>query len=672
MKRKPLAGFCGASRSIDDAALSAHAFDLLCLTMVATLVLHASHLPIWLSSALAAVLALRWWQRRRFATRVPLLVKLPLVALLPVLVFAQYGTLFGRAPGSALAVGLLVLKLLESERKRDARTGVAFACFALMSALLFGKGLVATVLVALALLPALMTLRALEPDTTRVAWPAELLTSARALLLALPLTLIGFLFIPRLSTPLWGAPNAGEGRTGVSGSMAPGDFTQLLVDDSPAFRVTFAHAPPPPAARYFRGPVLTWFDGHTWSTLSRRSDPRHPSITPVEPLQTDGRIYHYRVRLQSTQQHWLFALDTPIDAPQGARLTPARTILRSRQVQSTLTYRLASSATHRLGAHRLSAMERHLTLQRPEGFDPRSVALARRWRQRFGDNDAAIVKRALAMFHDQDFRYTLNPPPLDRNSVDDFLFNTRAGFCEHYASAFTFLMRAAGIPARVVAGYQGGYWNAMGDYLLVRQSDAHAWSEVWLPAHGWVRIDPTAAVRPERVDLGATAAAGDQAPWMMRGWLQRMRNHWDIVNHWWNASVNGFDALRQRGLLTRFGIRGADTATLTAALIAGTVAVLCFGLIVVLWPRRQPRDRLQVAMARLQRRLRRAGIERRPSEGPRHFFARAARHLPHERDSLRSLAEMYIRMRYMQDAASTEDVRAFLHAVRIFRPRRTV
>src|SRR6185437_15769255 len=177
----------------------------------------------------------------------------------------------------------------------------------------------------------------------------------------------------------------------------------------------------------------------------------------------------------------------------------------------------------------------------------------------------AIVQAALALFHDGGFRYTLAPAPLGRDAMDDFLFDTREGFCEHYSSAFTVLMRAAGIPARVVTGYQGGYWNALGGYLLVRNSDAHAWSEVWLAGHGWVRVDPTAAVRPQRISMGAAAAPG-QLPWYQSGWLQSMRNRWDIVNRWWNLGVNGFDALRQRGLLKPFGIRDTDPSTLALLL----------------------------------------------------------------------------------------------------------
>jgi transglutaminase-like putative cysteine protease len=649
--------------------LDRRGFDLLCLTMAILLAVHASHLPVWLSAVLALVLGARWWQRRRYGGRVPWWLKLAPTLLLPLVVIGTYGSIFGRAPGSALAVGLLVLKLLESEKPRDARTGIAFACFGLMSALLFDQGLVATVVVALGLVPALATLRALEPQPAALPWTHDLWPVARALGLALPLALAAFLFVPRLSEPLWGAPNAQQARTGVSGRMSPGDFTELLIDDRPAFRVAFDAAPPPPAERYFRGPVLWQFDGRAWDTGGHGAAATLRKAAP-EPMRATGTIYDYDVTLEPTRRHWLFGLDTPLAAPPGAWLSAERSVLRVKSIDAALHYRLRS-APRRVLAMQLDDRDRRRGLQLPDGFDPRARALASDWRRQYGDNDGAIVQAALRLFHDGGFSYTLAPPPLGRDSVDDFLFSTRQGFCEHYASAFTFLMRAAGIPARVVTGYQGGYWNALGDYLLVRQSDAHAWSEVWLRGRGWTRIDPTAAVRPERVSLGAAAAADGGGAWYQNGWLQGLRNHWDIVNRWWSQGVIGFDALRQRGLLTPFGVRRADTAALAIALAISIGLLVALGLAGTLLRQRRG-DALETSMALLLQRLARLGVARRASEGPRHFFTRAARALPHERHRLHALGEAYLMLRYATEAPAPESLRAFRRAVREFRPRRMV
>ncbi len=638
--------------------------------MAAVLALHARHMPWWLTAVLGLALGLRWWQRRRHGGRIAWWGRLPLTLALPVVVVATYGTLFGQRPGTALAVGLLVLKTLESERPRDARTGVAFACFALMCALLFGQGLVMTTAVMAGLLPALACLRALETESPSRSWREPLVPVLKMLALAAPLALAAFVFVPRLSSPLWGASSSdAQARTGIGGSMSPGDFTELLVDDSPAFRVHFDGTIPPPAQRYFRGPVLWWFDGRTWSTDGPWSGRMHHR--PTETVRHDGTIYRYRVTMEPSHQHWVFALDVPLNAPPRTRMTPARTLTRRKRIDELYRYTAESAPRHQLAPH-LGKLEAHIALELPVGFDPRARKLAESWRRKHGRDDMAIVREALAMFHDDGFSYTLAPAPLGRDSIDDFLFSTREGFCEHYASSFTFLMRAAGIPTRVVTGYQGGYFNDDADYLLVRQSDAHAWAEVWIRGRGWVRVDPTAAVRPERVSLGAASAAGSSAAWYQRGWWRGLRNRWDVVNHWWDKGVIGFDTLRQRGMLTSFGVRRVDTATLLTALAISLVVAMALAALLLWLPRRRHDDPLAAAMALLRQRLARAGVASRASEGPANYFARAMRHLPHEHKALNILAASWMNLRYAQTRPDTEAVQAFCRAVRDFRPRRVV
>ncbi|MDO1527401.1 DUF3488 and transglutaminase-like domain-containing protein [Fulvimonas sp. R45] len=644
-----------------DAPLDARAFGLLCLSVAAVLALHAPHLPWWLSAALAPLLFWRWRQRRRRPERVPAWLKLPLLGALALAIVAYYGSLFGREAGAALAVGLLVLKMLESERPRDARVGVGFACFALMAALLFGQGMAATFAVALGLLPALATLRALEPaQPVPAAGPRLLLPGLALLGAALPLALLAFLFVPRLGSPLWGAPNTHEQRTGLDDTMSPGGFTQLLLDDSPAMRVSFAGPPPPPGRRYFRAYVMSDYDGTTWRYRDVAAAP-----APLEAVDT----VRYRIDLEPSHQRVLPMLDVPLHAPPGAQLLRDRVAMAGKPVNDPFGYDAVSATRYRLEPQPIRHRRRWLQL--PDGYDPRTLALGRAWRQGHGTDDAAIVQAALALFHDGGFRYTLAPAPLGRDAMDDFLFHTREGFCEHYASAFTVLMRAAGIPARVVTGYQGGYWNALGGYLLVRHSDAHAWSEVWLAGRGWVRVDPTAAVRPQRVDLGAAAAAGDQLPWTQRSWLQSLRNRWDIVNRWWNEGVIGFDTLRQRGLLTPFGIRQADPALLGALLAASCVLSGAVGLFWAL-RRRDGADPARDALRELERRLARRGLTRRRGEGPRNYLRRAARALPAQRAELERLTDCYLELRYACREPSPELLRRFRRAVRDFRAARVV
>ncbi|HEV2538123.1 MAG TPA: DUF3488 and transglutaminase-like domain-containing protein [Frateuria sp.] len=656
-----------ARRPSTDQRLDPRAFDLLSLTMAGVLGVHAGHLPWWLTAALAIVLAVRWWQRRRHGARSPLLLKLPLIGLLAVAVVFSYGTIFGREPGSALAVGLLVLKLLESETPRDARVGVSFACFGLMAALLFDQGLVATLVVALGLLPALAALRALEPAQPATALPQALVPGLALLLAAVPLALLAFALVPRLSSPLWGAPNPAESHTGLSERMSPGNFTDLLTDDRPAMRVAFDGPPPAPEQRYFRAYVMWRYDGRSWEHAQwRETDGRARPVETVEAATGTS----YRIDLEPSDRTVLPALDVPLDAPADARLSPDREVFADQPVREPLHYAMRSAVRYRLQAQ-LPQTARSLALRLPRGFNPRTQALAAQWRARYGQDDPAIVRAALALFHDGGFRYTLAPAPLGRDAVDDFLFGTREGFCEHYASSFTVLMRAAGIPARVVTGYQGGYWNALGDYLLVRQSDAHAWSEVWLDGRGWVRVDPTAAVRPERVSLGAAAAAGNQLGWAQSGWLAGLRNRWDVVNHWWTEGVIGFDALRQRGLLTSFGIQETGTATLGLLLAVGTSLFVALGVGWALWRHERP-EPLRQALRRLEAKLGRCGVRRRRSEGPQHYLRRAARALPAQRGELELLMKRYLELRYASDEPSPELLRRFQRAVREFRPRRVV
>ena len=349
------------------------------------------------------------------------------------------------------------------------------------------------------------------------------------------------------------------------------------------------------------------------------------------------------------------SLDAPADSLRAADLT----IMRRRPVSDLLRYRVQSSLDYRLDVA-LPVHQRRRALALPLGFDPRSIELALGWRRDLA-SDEAVVAKALDLFH-ADFIYTLSPPALGRDSIDDFVFDTKRGFCEHYAAAFVFLMRAAGIPARVVTGYQGGFFSSARDYLLVRQSDAHAWSEVWLANRGWVRVDPTAAVSPRRVELGAMEAAGASSRWYQADWIRGLRNRFDLVNRGWNSVIVQFNALRQQNLLTPFGIEKADYRTLTWALI-GTSSLLL--LVVALWVMRAPRrvaDPLDAAYARLCRKLTRIGVARAGAEGPVDYALRT--HEPVARELLID----YVHLRYASALPDAEALAAFVRAVRRWRP----
>ncbi|TAN06274.1 MAG: DUF3488 domain-containing protein [Rhodanobacteraceae bacterium] len=647
--------------------LAALPFSLLCATVLCTLAAHAPHLPPWFTAVLAAIIAARWWQRRRHHRRASAWLRIALLIAIPGVVLAVYGTPFGRDPGAAIVCGLLVVKLLESEHARDARMAVGFACFILMSALLFDQSLAFTIMVGLLLLPPLATLRALESGLPPGRWLPAFKTGGVLLAASLPAALLGFMLIPRLATPLWGAPDNGVAHTGISDRMAPGDLHTLLTDSAVAMRIGFDGLPPPEDQRYFRGMVLWHFDGSAWTRgpASRRA-------WPPAPVEARGPVTRYSVTLEPSHRHWLFALDVPVAAPEGTTLLPDRTLQASRPIDHTLHYRVESAARYHLGASTLDPRLRAAALQLPAGYDPRTRELAAGWRERAAGNDLAIIRDALEMYHNGGFVYDLDAPPLGRNSIDDFLFDTKIGFCEHYASSFTFLMRAAGIPARVVVGYQGGYWNPVAHYLLVRQSNAHSWTEVWLAGRGWVRIDPTAAVSKVIMaqagsDTGLPLGGGDISWWLP--W----QNRFDIVNRWWGQTVVGFDALRQSRLFRPFGIEHA-----TAQMLGITLAVIVFlalsagALLASLRPRTRPRDALAAAQSRLQGKLLRCGIVRGAAEGPSDFYTRAARALPPEAETLRALAGEYACLRYAFPEPPPERTRAFARRVRSFHPGRVV
>lgn len=638
-------------------------FALLAVAVAATIATHLGHLPAWLAPVLALAIGLRVAWRRRHPGAVRAALRLPLAAALLVAVIGEYGNVFGRDPGSAFGCGLLALKLLEAETARDARVALAFCAFVLMSALLFDQSLAFSLLVATVLWLQVAALNRLEPAPLAGRQPLwrSLALAARLGVAALPLALVAFVLVPRLATPLWGAPGSdGVGRTGLTDRMAPGQFSELMLDDSPAMRVAFDGALPPVSAQYFRAIVLSDFDGTTWtrSLSGLRQGPR-----PIAA--GSGQHHAYRVTLEANRQRWLPALEVPVSVPDGALLAGDDTLIANQPVTQPREYHVASIAGGRDTESLPDYMRRRL-LRLPAGFGSRARALAQQWHSRAGGDDEAVVREALVLFRSS-FSYTLEPPLLGRDSVDEFLFDTRAGFCEHYASAFVFLMRAAGIPARVVTGYQGGWWSGAGGYLLVRQSDAHAWSEIWMQGRGWVRIDPTAAVAPERIRSGeGLGGSNTRSSFTVLGTLL---DSVDWLRHGWNTVILGFNAARQRSLLLSLGVDASDWREVGLALLAAFGLALAATLWLVLRGGNRPADPLVAAWLRFCARLARRGVVRAPHEAPLAYGERAARALPPLAEDLRRLSRDYSDQRYAAEV-DEQARRALIHALRSFRPRR--
>jgi transglutaminase-like putative cysteine protease len=491
----------------------------------------------------------------------------------------------------------------------------------------------------------------------------ELGFGVRLVALAFPIGLVLFLLFPRWSSPLWGIPeDALDARSGLSDSMTPGSIQSLFMDDSPAFRASFETVMPSHGQLYWRGPVFWDFDGSTWqvSFLSRNL----MADTKPDP---ERAPFRYEVQMEPTEQRWLFALDYPALVPRRTRLTMDYQLLSRRPVTQLHTYAMASDPNFRDTPELRQTLLR-AALELPQGFNPRTREMMAEWRTE-ATTDSEIIQRALAHFNREQFRYTLNPPLLSRHTVDEFLFDTQAGFCEHYASAFTVMMRMAGIPARVVTGYQGGYYNNIGAYVLVRQSDAHAWSEVWVRGSGWTRIDPTAAVAPERVEQSAVDSLAQRRHLLDFEWLRNVRNTFDLFQRGWNNWVVAFGADRQSRLFSVFGWDILNSTKLVIVMIAsiavvGAITFLLAPLLLRFRPSRK-KDPVLRSWQQFNRKLAKAGFISQPSMGPLELAARAKGQLKYDDDVIDRIAELYTLCRYSRGDGDALDL---AELVKRFRP----
>lgn len=630
-------------------------------TVLTTLLPQAGQLP-QLVTAFNALLVL-WsasllFQQRGMPPRV-LLTGLGVGGL--ALVFSQYQTLIGKEPGLAILSSLLALKLLETHDRRDARAVILLGFFLQLGLFFYNQAMWIAGLALVATCTTFAGMHSLESPPRPA--PARLTGAARLVLQGIPLMVVLFLLFPRIQGPLWGIPDAALGSTtGLSDRMEPGALSRLSESDEIAFRAKFEGPLPPERERYWRGPVLSKFDGHTW-----RPGPEQiltqPFYTPA------GQEYRYTLTLEPHDQRWLLALDYP--GGDSGQLYSSTLALQAREpVHKRLALPLTAYPHAR--PNRELALVLGATLELPPNSNPRAQALGRSLRQR-AQRHSDIPALAIQYLREQKFRYTLDPPPLDVDDVDSFLFDTRAGYCEQFSGAFVVLMRAAGLSARVVTGYQGGEFNPVDGTLVVRQMDAHAWAEVWLPDRGWVRVDPTAEAAPARLTESSRAALAPNAkpPLLARvdmAWLRDLRNQFDALNHRWNQWVLGYNPGRQRDFLELLGFDNPTLQNLTSLMAALTLVVLG-GL--SLWALRTPPqgDALDRAWQQVCQQLGRLGLARASWEGPRDYTRRVLATRPDLAPLLEPLATEYLRLRYGPEPLTSGSLRRFLQSARKFRPR---
>jgi protein-glutamine gamma-glutamyltransferase len=611
--------------------------------LIASLVLviapHALRAPWWLT---LLTLCLYGWRLYFVLNRAPLPSRwlvLGVAAVAMLGVWLEYRTLFGRQSGIVLLMLFSGLKLLETRSHRDAAVAGFLGYFLIITNFLYTQTIPMAALACVALL--LITTTLIGFSAPQRAYRDNLRTAGLLLAHAAPAALVLFLLFPRVQGPLWGLPqDAYAGMTGLSDTMSPGNLASLAQSDAIAFRAEFQGSSPPSGLRYWRGPVLWNFDGRTW-TLG----PNY--LVDFTPPRGGSATYRYEVVIEPHNRHWLFALETAAMLPERARISHDGQLISTSPVRARLRYDLASVIAPEPESDNEGNLRRALRL--PAGFNPRATALAAQWRAE-SVGDEAVLARAIQFLRQGRYAYTLEPALLGSHSVDDFLFVTREGFCEHFSSAFVFLMRAAGIPSRVVTGYQGGELNPVDNIITVRQSDAHAWAEVFLGQRGWVRVDPTAAAVPGRVESGLARAVPQSAalPLMMRPqleWLRGVRDRWEAVAHKWNVWVLGYNPERQRELMTLAGIRDADWRSLTAALFSFLGVMTLFLLAWSLRRLARP-DPVQRAWRAFCQKLAKRGVERAAHEGPRDYAARAARAIPAARTSILRIGALYIGLRY--------------------------
>lgn len=619
------------------------------------------HLPETVGVGIGAVALVSGWSALR--KPLPVALRLLLVIVITGAVLVGFGFRVGRDAGSALMLSMLVLKLSELREFDDAKRVVAYALFAPFAAFLQDQG---PITLALGLFAALGVLLAMGRLAEAPAAPRpvreEGYAIARSVALALPLALVGYWLFPRLPTPLWGLPENAVARTGISESMSPGDWIDLLANDRPAFRVRFDGPTPPSDTLYWRGPVLTRFDGREWT----RNEWLGGFPAPTLPSAPSTGGIAYTLTLEPTDRRYVFALESPSGwSPELALGFDAS--LRSRTP-------LRALSQHRLRALPPQPYEpvldrglRESFLRLPDGFNPRTLQRAREWRDAAVD-ERAYIQRVLEWFN-AEHAYSISAPPLGRHTADEFLFDTREGFCEHFSSAFVILMRGAGIPSRVVTGYTGGVPNRVGGYWVVRQMDAHAWSEVWLDGEGWVRVDPTAAVAPERIydtldDLAGEAGLGEA--------LRPMFDIGDSLREAWNNFVVRYDAIRQTELLQNLGWRGAGAAQVGQAFVIAAAIALGLTLLVLMWPPKGERDPLLRAWRGFLRRWAKHGMEKRPDETAEAFVQRLRSHAstPSAANETEALVRRFIAQRYAPaNAASNQERAALIETLKRHRPR---
>jgi protein-glutamine gamma-glutamyltransferase len=624
-------------------------------------------LPFWLWLVWATT---AFWRIQMFRGRWGMpsgIVKTTLTLTCAAGLIASYAGKTGTETMVGLLVSAFALKLLEVNSARDAQLLVFIGFIITATHFLFSQTPLAAIysLACIALL--LASWRSLY--LTRVQATKERLKRGTIILVhALPIMLVLFVVLPRLG-PLWAIPNQQSAKTGFSDSLSPGDLGSLALNRAAAFRVEFTTQPPAANQLYWRGLVLDVFDGRTWrmrDSWGMRPQSQNDDISKRQ-------LVNYSIIVEPHGRPWLFSLMTPQyvnSVGNSIRITADSLLINRTPITQRVRYEVSSAVQtdwpeNSTGIAPLSNSQRNFYTQLPSNSNPQTRLLAEQWRTQ-GLQDTQIIAQALALFN-REFIYTLQPPLLGLHSVDEFLFSSKRGFCEHFASSFTFLLRASGIPARVVVGYQGGRWNPVENYLLVSQSDAHAWAEVWIEGKGWQMLDPTAAVAPNRIERGMNDALGadDQAlindAWQSSQLFYNLQLRWDAATFTWQRWVLNYDNETQEGILTRL-LGGTESWRLTLWLIGlGLIGTGVFA-----WALRRNHKKTLMSpesqcIQKLEHKLTQIGYQRLPGETLGNFIARILKRQPELRSSLQRILRLFEQIAYQNQSQKLSALQQAVH-----------
>lgn len=633
-------------------------FFWLLLAQLLLMGVHATELPWWIWPLWGMCYGWRlmiYYGRLGFPRHY---VKILLVLIGLVALGHHYGDMIDLSLMNAVLVLAFLLKLLELKQRRDVYVVIFLGYFLVGSHFLFYQGLPHGALATLCLLLLFSSQVALHTSHATSRWQPVCL-AGQMMLQALPVMIILFIIFPRLG-PIWSIKlGEKQASVGLSDTVSPGDVSQLARRSDLAFRASFDGArPPAPRDLYWRTLVLTNFDGRAWRPLKDHVPPgsnRFVWLRPKRPQPEVGRKVSYSVIAEPSRKQWLFALPWAFTTTHGIDHMPARRLQAKRRLDQRFQYHVTSYLD--IPATTLDQTTRDLNLALPAHSNPRSREFAEARRAK-ASSDRAYIRDILNFYRQQPFVYTLNPPALGRHTVDEFLFRTRKGFCEHYASSFVFLMRAAGIPARMVVGYQGGKVNPFENYLLVYQYDAHAWAEVWLPEQGWQRVDPTAAVAPRRIELGSEQAFAAEDGFLadsplararlQLGWLSNLQLRIDQLNFLWYRWVLSYDNRRQKKLYQDWlgNLPEWQSIALFLGLLALPVALLALWLY---WRGRPaPPSAADHLWRRLSQHFAHVDLARHYGEGPTHYIARLQTAYPSVRAELTAFLEAYIAINYQE------------------------